>query len=186
MTKRSSDDAAKAADYNIDAAFDVLRTALANPKGLKHIPNGSQIVPVPAGKEDPDIAAANRKLIDTMSVQGKRVITLQVIVAQVRITPDGGLFIGQTYFTPDEAMEVGEMIQIADRPMPGDIGIEFTSDGHVIALRPLFNGRPAEMIHPTALEDHPEIPRTAGDPRSHIPKDTFAKLDAVVKPVPAA
>jgi len=173
----------KAAEYNIDAAFDVLRTALANPEGLKHIPNGSQIVPIPADKSDPDIAAANRKLIDTLSIQGQQVITLQMVVAQVAITPDGGLFIGQTYFTPDEAIELGKMIQIADRPMPGSIGIEFTSDGHVIALRPLFNGRAAEMIHPIALEDHPEIPRSGGDPRSHAPTDTFAKLNAVVKPV---
>lgn len=191
MTKQASDDAMKAAEYNIDTAFDVLRTALANPEGLEHVPHGSQIVafPVPspdlnvlADENDPKVAAANRKLIDTLSAQGQQVTALQVIVAQVTITPDGGLFIGQTYFTPKEARELGRMIQIADRPMPGNIGIEFTLDGHVVALRPLFNGRAAEAIHPIALEDHPEIPRTDSDPRSHAPTNTFKKLNGGVKP----
>jgi hypothetical protein len=183
MTKQGSDDAMTAAEYNIDAAFDVLRTALTNSEGLKHVPNGSHIVPLPADKDDPDITAANRALIDTLSTQGQQVITLQMITAQVTRTPDGGLFIGQTYFTPDEAREVGRMIQIGDRSMPGTIGIEFTPDGHVVALRPFFKGRVAETIHPLALEDHPEIPRSGNDPRSHAPTNTFEKLNGVIKPV---
>lgn len=192
MTKHASDDTMKAAEYNIDAAFDVLRTALTNSEGLKHVPNGSQIVAVPirsndpnvlADKDDPKVAAANLMLTDTLSTQGKQVFKLQVLAAQVTRTPDGGLFIGQTYFTPNEARELGEMIQIGDRSMPGTIGIEFTPDGHVVALRPLFNRRAAEAIHPLALEDHPEIPRSGNDPRSHAPTNTFEKLNGVIKPV---
>lgn len=183
MTKQASDDAMKAAEYNIDAAFDVIRTALTNPEGLKHIPNGAQIVPIPGDDHAPEVRAANRKLNDNLTAQGQQVTTLQVITAQVTITPDGGLFIGQTYFTPDEAAELGEMIQIADKPMPGTIGIEFTPDGHVVALRPFFHGRDAEAIHPLFLEDHPEIPRSGNDPRSHAPTHTFEKLNGVVKPV---
>lgn len=186
MTKRIPNDAMKAAEYNIDSAFDVLRTAIANPKGLEHIPNGSRIVPVPADDHDPEVAKVNRKLIKSLATQGQQVVTLQVIVVQVTITPDGGLFVGQTYFTPDEAAEVGEMIQVADRPMPGNIGIEFTPDGHVVALRPLFNGRAAEAVHPFVLEDHPEIPRAVGDSRSHAPANTYEKLNGIVKPVLAA
>ncbi|MCA1667009.1 MAG: hypothetical protein LC793_06340 [Thermomicrobia bacterium] len=183
MTKRESDDAMKAAEYNIDAAFDVLRTALTNPEGLEYLPSGSKIVPLPSDEHDPEVRAANRKLIDGLSAHGHQVITLQVISAQVTITPDGGLFIGQTYFTPVEAAELGKMIQLAGRPMPGNIGIEFTSDGHVVALRPLFKRKAAEKVHPLVLEDHPEIPRTDSDPRSHAPAHTFEKLNGVVKPI---
>jgi len=184
MTKQESDDAMKAADYNIDTAFDILRTALANPKGLEHIPNGVHVVAIPADDENPEVAAANRKLIDGLATQGQQVVLLHMITAQVTITPDGGLRIGQTYFTPDEATEVGQMIQRADRPMPGTIGIEFTSDGHVVALHPFFNGEAAEAVHPIVLEDHPEIPHTDDDPRSHVSTKTFEKLTAVVMSVP--
>ncbi len=175
----------RAADDAIDAAFDILRTALANPEGLAHLPSGSTVVPIPADEHDPDVSAANRQLIATLATQGQDVVTLRVITAQVTITPDGGLFVGQTYFTPNEATEVGKMIQAADRPMPGTIGIEFTPDGHVVALRPFFNGRAAEMAHPTVLEDHPEIPRRDGDPRSHFPANTFEELNGVVTAIPA-
>ncbi|MHB8647488.1 MAG: hypothetical protein ACYDAR_17030 [Thermomicrobiales bacterium] len=183
MTKRESDDAMKAAEYNIDAAFDVLRTALANPKGLEHIPNGSSVVVIPVDGENPEVTAANRILIDNLTAQGQQVTTLRVIVAQVTIAPDGGIFIGQTYFTPDEAMEVKAMIDLGERPMPGTIGMEFTSDGHVVALRPLFNGPAAKKVHPLVLEDHPEIPHTDRDSASHAPAATFEKLNEVVKPV---
>ena len=57
MTKQESDDSVKAAKYNIDTAFDVLRTALANPEGLKRVPNGSQIIAVPIPSNDPDVLA---------------------------------------------------------------------------------------------------------------------------------
>lgn len=183
MTKQESDDAMRAAEYNIDVAFDMLRMALANPEALEFLPSDSRIVPIPADGHDPEVAAANRKLIDGLATQGQQVVTLQVITAQTAYTPDGGLFIGQTYFTPKEAAEVGKMIQIADRPMPGTIGIEFTSNGHVVAVRPFFNGRDAEMVHPIVLNDHPEIPRTDSDPRSHAPANTLEKLNGVVKPV---
>ncbi len=173
----------KAAEYTIDAAFDVLRTALANPEGLAHLPSGSRIVPIPDDEHDPEIAVANRKLIDNLASQGQQVVTLHVITAQVTLAPDGGLLIGQTYFTPTEAAEVGKMIQVADRPMPGTVGIEFTSDGHVVALRPLFNGQTAEAVHPSVLVDHPEIPHMDDDPHSHVSTKTFEKLNAVVKPV---
>jgi len=185
MTKRESDDAIKAAAYNIDAAFDILRTALANPAGLAHLPSGATIVPIPTDDHDPEVSAANRHLIDTLAAQGQDIVTPRVVTAQVTITPDGGLFIGQTYFTPEEAAEVGRMIQIADRPMPGTIGIEFTSDGHVIAVRPFFKGQPAGAIDPAVLGDHPEIPRMGDDLRSPVPANTFEKLNGVVTSVPA-
>ncbi len=184
MTKQGPDNSMKAAEYNIDAAFDILRTALANPDGLAHLPSGSAIVPIPADEHDSEVSAANRQLIDTLATQGKDVVTLRVITATVTRTPDGGLCIGQTYLTPSEATEVGKMIQVADRPMPGAIGIEFMPDGHVVALRPFFDGRAAEMVHPTVLEDHPEIPRRDGDPRSHAPARTFEKLNEVITSVP--
>jgi len=184
MIKHESDRIMKAAEYTIDAAFDVLRTALANPKGLAHIPNGSTIEPIPDDEHDPEVRDANRELINNPATRGQRTVTLHMITAHVTVTPDGGLLIGQTYFTPDEATELGKMIQIADRPMPGTIGIEFVPDGHVVALRPFFNGEAAESVHPSVLEDHPEIPRIDDDPRSHISTNTFEKLDAVVLSAP--
>lgn len=184
MTKQESDDAMEAAAYNIDVAFDILRTALANPEGLVHLPSGSMIVPIPADEHDPEVSAANRQLIDNLVTQGQDVVRLRLITAQVTRTPDGGLFIGQTYFTPNEVAELKKMIQLSDRPVPGAIGIEFTPDGHVVALRLFFDGRVAETVSPIVLEDHPEIPRTDDDPRSHAPAHTFEKLNGVVNSVP--
>ncbi len=182
MTKRAvkaAADVSKAAEYNIDTAFDIIRTGIANPRILEHIPNGSHIVPIP--HDDPEIAAENRKLRGNLASQGQQVVTLHVIVAQVAITPDGGLFFGQTYFTPDEAAEIGAMIQLADRPMPGNIGVEFLSEGQVVALRPLFNGTVAKAVHPLVLEDHPEIPRGVNGSRP-LPTHTLEKLSMAIKP----
>jgi len=173
----------KAADFNIDTAFDTLRTALANPKGLEHIPNGASVVAIPADDKNPEVAAANRTLVDTLTTQGQHVVVLHLIVAQVAITPDGGFLIGQTYFTPNEAVAVKAMINLADRPMPGIIGMEFTSDGHGVALRPYFNEPAAKKVHPLVLDDHPEIPRADKDSRSRAPAATFEKLSDVAKPV---